>query len=90
MKEPKIYWELTTKNILTTEWVDAYSSKDIKKIKAKKVDFQNIAENIMKSFLVLAIRDGFFHADMHQGNLFIKDDSKVIPVDFGIEFFHFY
>ena len=81
---PKIYWELTTKNILTTEWVDAYSSRDIRKIKAKKVDFQNIAENIMKSFLVLAIRDGFFHADMHQGNLFIKNDSKVIPVDFGI------
>ena len=38
----------------------------------------------MKTFLILAIRDGFFHADMHQGNLFIKDDGTIIPVDFGI------
>jgi ubiquinone biosynthesis protein len=81
---PKIYWELTTKNILTTEWVDAYSSKDIQKLKKTKINFEDIAENIMKTFLVLAIRDGFFHADMHQGNLFIREDSKVIPVDFGI------
>ena len=38
----------------------------------------------MKTFLILAIRDGFFHADMHQGNLFVKDDATIIPVDFGI------
>ena len=81
---PKIYWELTTKNILTTEWVDAYSSKDIQKLKKTKINFEDIAENIMKTFLVLAIRDGFFHADMHQGNIFIDESGQIAPIDFGI------
>ena len=84
IRVPKIYWELTSKNILATEWVDSFSSKEIEKIKKAKINFEDIAENIMKTFLILAIRDGFFHADMHQGNLFISKDSSVIPVDFGI------
>jgi ubiquinone biosynthesis protein len=81
---PEIFWDLTSKNILTTEWVDANSSKSLKEIKEKNIDFNVVGENIMKTFLILAIRDGFFHADMHQGNLFIKDDGTIIPVDFGI------
>ena len=84
IRVPKIYWELTSKNILATEWVDSFSSKDIEEIKKAKISFEDIAENIMKTFLVLAIRDGFFHADMHQGNLFINDNSQIVPVDFGI------
>jgi ubiquinone biosynthesis protein len=81
---PKIFWDLTSKNILTTEWVDANPSKDLEKIKKKNIEFNCVGENIMKTFLILAIRDGFFHADMHQGNLFVKDDATIIPVDFGI------
>jgi ubiquinone biosynthesis protein len=81
---PRVFWDLTTKNILTTEWVDSNSSKSLNKIRKKNIDFNEIGENIMKTFLILAIRDGFFHADMHQGNLFIKDDATIIPVDFGI------
>ena len=37
-----------------------------------------------KSFLLQAVRDGFFHGDMHQGNLFVKENGNIIPVDFGI------
>ena len=81
---PRVFWDLTSKNILTTEWVDSNSSKSLNKIRKKNIDFNEIGENIMKTFLILAIRDGFFHADMHQGNLFIKDDATIIPVDFGI------
>ena len=81
---PEVFWDLTSKNILTTEWVDANSSKNLKEIKKKNIEFNIVGENIMKTFLILAIRDGFFHADMHQGNLFIKDDATIIPVDFGI------
>ena len=64
--------------------MDANSSKNLKEIKKKNIEFNIVGENIMKTFLILAIRDGFFHADMHQGNLFIKDDATIIPVDFGI------
>ena len=81
---PEVFWDLTSKNILTTEWVDANSSKNLEEIKKKNIEFNVVGENIMKTFLILAIRDGFFHADMHQGNLFIKDDATIIPVDFGI------
>ena len=81
---PEVFWDLTSKNILTTEWVDANSSKNLKEIKKRNIEFNIVGENIMKTFLILAIRDGFFHADMHQGNLFIKDDATIIPVDFGI------
>ncbi|MDA9904124.1 AarF/UbiB family protein [Hyphomicrobiales bacterium] len=81
---PKIFWDLTSKNILTTQWVNSHSSKDLIKIKKKNINFNSVGENIMKTFLILAIRDGFFHADMHQGNLFVKNDATIIPVDFGI------
>ena len=64
--------------------MDANSSKNLKEIKKRNIEFNIVGENIMKTFLILAIRDGFFHADMHQGNLFIKDDATIIPVDFGI------
>ena len=64
--------------------MDASSSKNIKEKKKRNIEFNIVGENIMKTFLILAIRDGFFHADMHQGNLFIKDDATIIPVDFGI------
>jgi ubiquinone biosynthesis protein len=43
-----------------------------------------LAQNIIQHFLRHAIRDGFFHADMHQGNLFVKKDGSIVPVDFGI------
>ena len=64
--------------------MEGNSSKNLKEIKKKNIEFNVVGENIMKTFLILAIRDGFFHADMHQGNLFIKDDVTIIPVDFGI------
>ena len=43
-----------------------------------------IAENLIQHFLRQAVRDGFFHADMHEGNLFIDKDGNIVPVDFGI------
>ena len=45
---------------------------------------KKLAKNIIQHFLRHAVRDGFFHADMHQGNLFVTKDGDIIPVDFGI------
>ena len=85
---PEIFWDLTSKNILTTEWVDANSSKNLKEIKKKNIDFNVVGENIMKTFLILAIRDGFFHADMHPGNIQVsiapESLGQYISLDFGI------
>ena len=81
---PKIYWNYTSKRILTLDRIDGVSIREVEQLKALGIDHKKVSRNLIQLFLKQAVRDGFFHADMHQGNLFIKDDSKVIPVDFGI------
>ena len=53
-------------------------------MKSKKINIESIATDIIQHFLRHAVRDGFFHADMHQGNLFIDNNGQIIPIDFGI------
>ena len=81
---PKIYWNYTTKNILTLDKVDGISIREQEKLKDLGVDLKILAENLIQSFLKQAVRDGFFHGDMHQGNLFVDQQGNIIPVDFGI------
>ena len=81
---PDVYWDLTRKNILISDWVDAIPAKDMNKITEEGFNKKKIGENILKTFLTTSIRDGLFHADMHQGNLFIEKEEKIIAVDFGI------
>ena len=81
---PDVYWDLTRKNILISDWVDAIPAKDMSKITEEGFNKKKIGKNILKTFLTTSIRDGLFHADMHQGNLFIEKEEKIIAVDFGI------
>ena len=81
---PDVYWDLTRKNILISDWVDAIPAKDMNKITEEGFNKKKIGKNILKTFLTTSIRDGLFHADMHQGNLFIEKGEKIIAVDFGI------
>ena len=81
---PKIYWNYTTKKILTLDKVDGESIREHKKLKDLGVNLQKLAENLIQHFLKQAVRDGFFHGDMHQGNLFVDRNGNIIPVDFGI------
>ncbi len=81
---PKIYWNYTTKKILTLDKVDGISIREQKKLSEIGVDLKKLAENLIQFFLRQAVRDGFFHGDMHQGNLFVDSKGNIIPVDFGI------
>ncbi len=81
---PKIYWNYTTKKILTLDKVEGVSIREIQKINDLGVDLKKLAENLIQLFLTQAVRDGFFHGDMHQGNLFVDQKGNIIPVDFGI------
>ena len=81
---PKIYWNQTSKKILCLDRIDGISIREVEILKSKSIDTKKIAKNIIQHFLRHAIRDGFFHADMHQGNLFVTNDGIIIPVDFGI------
>jgi ubiquinone biosynthesis protein len=68
---PKVDWARTSRQILTTEWIDGTPLSDIAALRAKGFDLKALADTLIQSFLRHAIRDGFFHADMHQGNLFV-------------------
>ncbi len=81
---PKIYWNYTTKKVLTLDKVEGISIREHQKLKNLGVNLQKLSENLIQHFLKQAVRDGFFHGDMHQGNLFVDSKGNIIPVDFGI------
>jgi len=83
-KVPKIYWNQTSKKILCLDKIDGISIREVEKIKSLNIDSKKLAKDLIQHFLRHAVRDGFFHADMHQGNLFVAKDGAIIPVDFGI------
>tara|TARA_Y100001970_G_scaffold277038_1_gene380650 strand:- start:6663 stop:8228 length:1566 start_codon:yes stop_codon:yes gene_type:complete len=84
IKVPKIYWNFTSKKILTLDKIDGISIRDTEKLKSLNINLKNLSENLIQLFLKQSVRDGFFHADMHQGNLFVDKDGNIVPVDFGI------
>ena len=81
---PKIYWNYTSRRVLTLDKVDGISIREQKLLEDSGVNLKNLAENLIQHFLKQAVRDGFFHGDMHQGNLFVDKNGNIIPVDFGI------
>ena len=81
---PNIYWNYTTKKILTLDKVNGVSIREQKKLEEQGINLQRLAENLIQHFLKQAVRDGFFHGDMHQGNLFVDPKGNIVPVDFGI------
>ena len=83
-KVPKIYWNYTSEEVLTLDWIEGVSIREKDILKEKNIDIENIANDIIQHFLRHAVRDGFFHADMHQGNLLINENGQIVPIDFGI------
>ena len=81
---PKIYWNYTSKRILTLDRVNGVSIREQKVLEDSGIKLKELAENLIQHFLKQAVRDGFFHGDMHQGNLFVDKEGNIIPVDFGI------
>ena len=83
-KIPKIYWKFTSDNVLTLDWVEGVSIREVEKIKSLGVNSKTLARDIIQHFLRHAVRDGYFHADMHQGNLLVDNSGQLIFIDFGI------
>ena len=81
---PKIFWNYTSENVLTLEWINGISIREKDELDKKNIDTKTLATDVIQHFLRHAIRDGFFHADMHQGNLFVNENGEIVPVDFGI------
>ena len=81
---PKIYWNYTSENVMTLDWIDGVSIRETEELRKQNIDTNKIAEDIIQHFLRHAVRDGFFHADMHQGNVFVDRSGQIVPIDFGI------
>ena len=81
---PTVDWERTARDCLTMEWIDGIKLADNAALDAAGVDRVKLARVAMQSFLRHALRDGFFHADMHQGNLFASREGQLVAVDLGI------
>ena len=81
---PQVDWRRTARRVLTVEWVDGIPISDRVALQDAGHDLNRLGEIVLRTFLRHAMRDGFFHADMHQGNLFVDDRSRVVGVDFGI------
>ncbi len=81
---PAIDWDRTAGNVMTMEWVDGIKISDRDALIAAGHDLPDLAGRLVNAFLRQAISDGFFHADMHQGNLLVRGDGTIVAIDFGI------
>jgi len=81
---PEVDWLRTAKGVLTMEWIDGRKMSDVEGLAADGHDLEALGAAVIQSFLRHTLRDGFFHADMHQGNLFVEPDGTLVAVDFGI------
>ncbi len=81
---PQVHWEHTAKRVLCTERIRGISSGDNAALQAAGIDLDATMQKAATAFFNQVFRDGFFHADMHPGNLFVLPDGRLAPVDFGI------
>jgi len=81
---PAIDWDRTTSRVMTVEWIDGIKISELSALEAAGHDLPLLARRLVLAFLTQAISAGLFHADMHQGNLFVQADGTIVAIDFGI------
>jgi len=81
---PSVNWEFTGRDCITMDWVDGIKLSDVEGLRKKGHDLEALSVTLIQSFLRHTLRDGFFHADMHPGNLFVDAKGDVVAVDLGI------
>jgi len=81
---PEIDWSRSSKRVMTLDWIDGVPLTDIKALDKVGADRSELAIAITRGFLAAALDYGFFHADMHEGNMLYGKDGKLWVVDFGI------
>jgi ubiquinone biosynthesis protein len=81
---PKPHWFLSGRSVMTLGWAEGIGLNDNAQIDAQGHDRTVLGARVLQLFLNHALRDGFFHADMHQGNLKVAANGDIIAYDFGI------
>ena len=81
---PDVIWPLSSRRVLTVEWIDGAPLGDLSALDERGVDRKELARLVISVFLTQALHTGFFHADMHQGNLIVDEQGRLALIDFGI------
>ena len=81
---PKVYFDYCTRDVLTLEWMDGTPVSDINRLIAQDIDLKKLARYGVEIFFIQVYNNGFFHADMHPGNVLVAPDGRYIALDFGI------
>ncbi len=81
---PGVDWDRTNGRVLTIDWIDGTKISEVAALRAAGHDMPDLAQRLVLAFLTQAISHGYFHADMHQGNLFVQVDGTIAAIDFGI------
>ncbi|WP_035059665.1 ubiquinone biosynthesis regulatory protein kinase UbiB [Andreprevotia chitinilytica] len=81
---PEVFYDWTHREVLTLEWMDGTPISRIDELRAAGIDLKKLGRFGVEIFFTQVFRDGFFHADMHPGNIFVAADNRYIALDFGI------
>lgn len=81
---PTVDWQRSAQRVMTLAWIDGIPLSNLAALREAGHDLKALGQTLIRSFLRHAMRDGFFHADMHPGNLFVDADGDIVAVDFGI------
>ncbi len=81
---PEVKWFLSSRRVMTLAWVEGIPAGEVQAIEAAGHDRRRLGDLVLQTFLNHALRDGYFHADMHQGNLKVAPDGTLVAMDFGI------
>lgn len=81
---PEVFFDFTSRTLMVMERIDAIQVNDVAQLQAHNIDLARLATDGVKIFFTQVFRDGYFHADMHPGNIFVGRDGIYSGVDFGI------
>jgi ubiquinone biosynthesis protein len=81
---PEVFWDYSSRDVMVLEWMDGTPISQIDKLRADGIDLKKLSRFGVEIFFTQVFRDGFFHADMHPGNIFVAADNRYIALDFGI------
>jgi ubiquinone biosynthesis protein len=84
MSAPQVHWHYVARRVLVTSWVDAMPLSRAEALDLPGIDKLALADNLIRAFLSQALDHGVFHADLHEGNLFVQAPAHLIAIDFGI------
>lgn len=84
LKIPKVYWELTARKVLTIERLEGIRANRLEEVRGAGIDTKELAKFGVQSFFRMVFVDGFFHGDLHAGNIFVMGPTVLGLIDFGI------